>query len=325
MAKRLHLFDEATWDKVHKENKALLDDYILELKSNGKSEKTIYQYKADIRGFFCWLVREDMNKSALELKKRAFRGFFLMMKENGTSAARINRFQSSIRNLLEFAVIDDDEYDYDINAMRSIKGLEKTSVREIHFLTDAQVTHILAHLIKKEQYQRALFLSLSYDSAGRRNEVLQVGKTDFLKNTQTNVVVGKRGKKFSLLYFDRTKRIADIYFEQRGEDDIESLWIAGIGENRRAASYELLYSWVLGFRKILLDDIGIDIDINPHSLRHSSLNNYENGTHYTLKQLGKDRLPIEVLKLLAHHENIDTTQSYLENKDEEILNNAFGL
>ena len=44
------LFNPATWDDVNSENKELLDDYILELKSNGKSEKTIYQYVADIKG-----------------------------------------------------------------------------------------------------------------------------------------------------------------------------------------------------------------------------------------------------------------------------------
>ena len=39
------LFNPATWDDVNSENKELLDDYILELKSNGKSEKTIYHYE----------------------------------------------------------------------------------------------------------------------------------------------------------------------------------------------------------------------------------------------------------------------------------------
>ena len=55
------------------------------------------------------------------------------------------------------------------------------------------------------------------------------------------------------------------------------------------------------------------------------LTNYENGTHHTLKELGRDHLPIEVLKVLANHESIDTTQSYLPNKDDELLAEAFNL
>lgn len=325
MAKRNNLFNkEAYENRVNKDNKSLLNDYVLELKSKGRSEKTIYQYTSDIRAFFCWVEKDLNNECILDLKKRAFRMFFLKLKENGTSSARINRFQSSIRNLLEFACEDDDEYDYSINAMKSIKGMQGEKVRDIVFLEDKQIDIILNKLIEEEKYQMALYLSLSYDSAGRRNEVLQVKKDNFLENNQTNIVTGKRGKKFSLLYFGRTKRIAEKYFEQRGEDNVDSLWYAE-GKVRRERSYESLYSWVIVFRDILKNETGEYIEINPHSFRHSALTNYENGTHHTLKELGKKHLPIEVLKVLAHHESIDTTQSYLPNKDEELLAEAFGL
>lgn len=303
----------------------LLEDYVLELKSKGRAVKTIYQYTSDIKAFFCWLHNNMDNAYILDLKKRAFRRFFLSLQDNGTSSARINRFQSSIRNMLEFAVEDDDEYDYDINAMGSIKGVQGEKVREIVFLTDEQIDIILDELIKEEQYQIALYLSLSYDSAARRNEVLQVEKTNFIENKVTNIVEGKRGKKFPLLYFNRTREIAKKYFEQRGDDDIESLWYAGDGDQRRARSYESFYVWVMKFRDILKEKTGEYIEINPHSLRHTSLTNYENGTHHTLKELGKDHLPIEVLKVLANHNSIDTTQSYLPNKDDELLAEAFGL
>ena len=41
--------------------------------------------------------------------------------------------------------------------------------------------------------------------------------------------------------------------------------------------------------------------------------------------MGKTELPIDVLKVIAHHSDISTTQSYLKNKDEELLAEAFGL
>lgn len=326
MAKRNNLYDEKIYEeKVNKDNKFLLKDYILELKSKGRSEKTIYQYTSDIKAFYCWLVKEMDNAYILDLKKRTFRQFFLMLQDNGTSSARVNRFQSSIRNMLEYAVLDDDEYDYDINAMRSIKGVQGEKVREIVFLTDEQINIIMNRLLRDKKYQMALYLSLSYDSAGRRNEVLQVEKHNFLESNQTNVVTGKRGKKFTLLYFGKTKEIAKKYLDDRGDDNIDSMWhVEEMGE-RRSRSYESLYSWVLQFRKILQEETGEFIKINPHSFRHSSLTNYENGTHHTLKELGKDKLPLEILKVLANHESIDTTQSYLPNKDLEILAEAFGL
>lgn len=320
------MFSEELWEKVSDENKELLDDYILELESTGKSEKTIYQYQADIKGFMTWTVSHGGKDSILDMKKRDFRNFFLKMSKEGVSNARINRLQSSLRNLLLFAENDEDLYeDYEINQMRSIKGVPKESVREIVFLEDKEVTGLIDYLMEREQYQKALYVSLSYDSAGRRNEVHQVLKTDFLESNQTNTLVGKRGKKFNLIYFNRTKEIAAKYLEQRGDDDIESLWVTGRGESKRPASYESLYNFAVSFRPIIKELFDKDIDLNSHSFRHSSLENYSNGTHSVLREMGKDALPIDVLKVVAHHESVSTTQSYLKNKDAELLASVFDL
>lgn len=325
MSKRNSFFDKEIYEKVNKENKILLEDYILEMKSEGKSKGTITQYTADIKMFYCWLYKEFDNISILKLRRKDFRRFFLLLSSNNTSSSRINRVQCSIRNLLEFAVTEEDDYDYEINMMRNIKGLEKERVREIFFLSDEQVTYLINYLLKEEKYQQALYLSLSYDSAARRNEVYQVLKKDFLENNKTNEVIGKRNKKFSLLYFSRTKRIAELYFKQRGEDSLESLWVIEENGEKRKASYSTLYYWITSLRGIIQEEFNQDLDFGPHSLRHSSLENYENGSHYTLKELNKPKLPLEVLKILANHESIETTQSYLVDKDQEFLNEAFGL
>jgi integrase/recombinase XerD len=326
LAKRNSIYSDELYAQVNRDNKDILSDYILEMKSRRKSEKTIYQYVADIRMFYCWAVKNLKNKSVLEMKKRDFRRFFLELQESGTSSARINRVQCSLRNMLEFCVSDDDEYeDYEINAMRSIKGLQKEEVREIIFLTDEQIKLIVDYLLEKEQYQKALYLTLSYESAGRRNEVYQVKKQGFLENSRTNEVTGKRGKKFKLLYFSRSKEIAKLYFEQRGSDAIDSLWVVGKDENKRQAQYETLYNWVVSFRSILEELTGEYIAFNPHSFRHSSLTNYHDGNHYVLKELGKDKFDLKVLKTLANHTSVETTEGYLPDRDQEILENAFGI
>jgi len=320
------LLDESTWEDVNQDSIDLLEDYMLELEATGKSEKTRYQYFADIRGFLSWILRNGKNKSILELKKRDFRNFFLKMSKQGTSNARINRLQSSIRNLLAYAEGDEDMYeDYEVNQMRNIKGVPKEAVRDIVFLTDEEVTGLIDYLIKKEQYQKALYVSLSYDSAARRNEIHQVKKEGFLDNSQTNEVIGKRSKKFKLLYFKRTKDIAKLWLDQRGDDDIESMWITGKGSNKRELSYESLYAWAVSFRPIIKELFDDDVDLNSHSFRHASLTNYNNGTHAVLKELGKESLPLNVLKLIAHHSSSETTESYIKNRDDEILSDAFGI
>lgn len=65
--------------------------------------------------------------------------------------------------------------------------------------------------------------------------------------------------------------------------------------------------------------------MNPHSFRHSALENYNNGSHHVLKELGKDTLPLNVLKVVSHHESIQMTEKYVKNHDDELLASAFGL
>lgn len=321
---RNNIYNDKVYEKVNKESKDILEDYVLELKARGRAKKTIEQYVFDIKMAYCYFQENNSNKSILDLKKRDFRNFFLMLQETGKSSARINRVQSSLRNLLEFVVDDEDDYeDYYKNPMKKIKSVEKNSVREIIFLTDEQIDYLIDYLIKRKKYQKALYISLSYDSAARRNEIHQVKKHNFLEGNMTNSVIGKRGKQFPLMYMNRTREIAQKYFEDRGEDDIESLWVSYYNGEARPLTYETLYQWAISFRSILEDKYDEDLPINSHSFRHTSLENYENGTHHNLKDMGKESLSINELRVLANHENIDITQSYLKNKDQEILSDLF--
>lgn len=322
---RLKLMTKETYKKVNRESKDLLDDYSLELEAQGKSERTIYQYQADIKGFLCWNCDNAQNKYLLELKKRDFRKFFLTMVKNGTSSARINRFQSSLRNILEYAVDEDDDvYDYEVNEMHSLKGMTKKPVRDVVFLTDEQITTLLDKLLEDKKYELATFVSLAYDSAARRNEIRQVNIKNFLTSNSSNKVIGKRGKEFKLMYFDRTKKIAKLWIDSR-RDDSEAMFIDTVDGQLIRANNNTLYGFILELRKYLKDIYEKDIHIKTHDFRHSALENYSNGTHYMLKQLGKKELPLNVLKVIAHHSSIDTTQSYLENHDDDIIEETFGI
>ncbi|WP_142382843.1 hypothetical protein [Bacillus canaveralius] len=79
------------------------------------------------------------------------------------------------------------------------------------------------------------------------------------------------------MYLSRTREIAKMYLEQSGEVNIPEMGIVCKDENKRAAIYETLYNWTVSFRKILEKKTGVHLDMNPHSFRHSLLENYENG------------------------------------------------
>ena len=241
------------------------------------------------------------------------------------SNARINRLMSALRSMLEFGSNEEDyEDELEINYAQKVKGLQKEKVREIIFLTDEEIEYIYTRLIEEEKYQQALLCALMYDSAGRRKECFQVTKDSITDDSNfTNQVVGKRNKKFKLMYHGRTKSAMKLLMENRGNDDIESLWTTTVDGKLVPASYETLYAWVISWRKILAEKFEYK-EFNPHSFRHSCANNLENGTHYVSKELNKKFELFQIQKLM-NHSDISTTQSYLQDKSEDELLEAFGL
>lgn len=319
-------FTKEDWNKVNKINKNLVEDFCIEMKSEKKKDSTIKQYKNDLRIICIYILKELDNKPILELNKKHFRNINLwFMNELNLSSARCNRLMSAVRSMLNFAENDDD-YDYDINFASKVKGLEKESVRDIVFLTDEQIHKLRDYLKEKKMYSHLLLLDLAYDSGGRRNECYQVIKDGMLERNNTNIVIGKRGKKFPLVYFDNTHESLELYLNERGEDDIPSLWVTGKGDSKREVSYNTLYYWVVQMAEIISEIEGKDIPFNPHSLRHSALENMKNGSHYMCRKLGKtDGFSLEELKYYAHHSNSATTESYLKPKDNDVLADMFGI
>lgn len=305
-----------------------MEDFLLEYKQRKKKQTTLDQYANDLRIIMIYILEKCGNKSILEMNKRDFRNFSLWLSDEcDMSSARCNRVMSCARSLLTYAE-DDDEYEYDINVAKKVKGLQRESVREIHFLSNELVLQLCNKLIELKDYQKATLLMLLFDSAGRKNEVAQVQKHSFLDKTKncTNKVIGKRGKVFTLLYFDKTKECANLWLEQRGEDKVDSLWIVGSGEKIHPATAENIYDWIISLRELASELTGKDVDFNVHSLRHSSLECYSDGSHYVCKAINDGNgFPVEKLKLIAHHESIETTNGYLKDKSDEELENMFKI
>ena len=324
-----NFFSKEIWEKVNGYSKLLLDDFCLEMKQQQKAESTIKAYKHDIKGIFCYIYEYLDNKFVLDLTKRNIRRYSLfLIEECKVSNARHNRLLSSLRSMLDFAENETGEYGYDINIANKVKGLPKRAVREIIFLSDQQVLKLIDELILQEEYQKATLLALSYDSAARRGELVQVKKNSFYeqKNNNTNVVVGKGNKRFILLYFSLTKRCVELWLKQRGTDDVDSLWVVGLKTNVRPASKKNLYDFFLHIRETLENIEQRKILLTPHSLRHSALQNLSDGTHYLCRENNRPSgYPIEKLKILANHSSIETTSSYLKDTSTEELETMFGI
>lgn len=327
MAKQVYnmFFDKDKWDKISGYNKDLIEDYMLEMKSQGRAQGTIKQYYNNLRIICIYIYDELGNKEFYKLKKKHYRNMVLYFKEKGMSNARVNTIMSSVRSMLEFASNEEDyEDELEINYASKVKGLQKESVREIIFLSWEEIQIIHNYLKEKKKYQQLLLLCLGIDSAGRRNELFQVKRDSITEDGNfTNEVIGKRNKKFKLMYNDMTKEAYKLYMKTR-TDDIDALWIVGKGDGIKPATKDTLYDWVVSWRKIIKEKTGEYKPFNAHSLRHISLELLSTGEHYLCKKLNKT-FDINELKLLAHHESIETTSGYLKDKSDDMLLEAFGI
>ena len=323
-----YIYNEEDWQKVNPLNKEIMEDYKAELKQNQKSNGTILQYYGDWRIVMLYIYRKLNNKYILELNKKDFRRYSLWITEElKVSNARHNRLMSALRSLLTYCE-EDDDLDYENNTARKVKGLRKDPVKDIVFLSNEQVMKLKDELIKSEKYMLATILMLSYDSAGRKNELFQVQKECFYDNNRnhTNIVIGKRAKKFSLLYFDATKECVALYLKQRGEDDLKEMWSTGKSDNKTPVTLGTIYDWFVEMSNLLTKLEGKKIEFNVHSLRHISLENYSTGEHYMCEKLGKkEGFQLSDLQLIAHHDSSEVTSSYLKDKKDERLQEMFGI
>ena len=326
-----NFYTEELWSQVNKENKNIMEDFLQEYKQRKMSKGTIAGYRNDLRIIMIYILKELGNRCFLDLKKKDFRNLSLYFTEEcEMSAARTNRLKSSINSLLTFCE-DDDDYDYEVNYAKKVRGIPKNRVKDDEddfFFTYDEFIKVRDILVKQEKWQLAVLWSLGFDSAGRKNELFQVKKEGLLNSNKTNVVVGKRGKKFPLVYLDDTKELIRKYLEWRGDDDIESLWIKGTGDKKEPISdSSVLYDRIVSISKILSEVRGEECNIFTHTMRHSRLECLSQGTDLRLldENGNPKKYPLDQIQVFAHHSSPDTTMGYLRDHSEETINNMFGI
>jgi len=325
------IYTDLEWQDINQENKNIIADYIEEYRQRKMKASTIEQYFNDLRIILIYIKRFCNNKCIFELNKKDFRRLSLWLSEDlKVSNARANRLMSCVRSLLTYCE-DDDDYEYDNNVAKKVKGLPKEAVRtneDDFFMTFEQVMRTREELLNRGELQLAVLHMMLFDSGARRNEVTQVKKQGLLDGNKTNLVIGKRGKQFPLVYLNDTKELIRQYLELRGEDNVDSLWVSGEGANKKAASYEMLYERVLKIAKILSEIEGKNIQIFPHSFRHSRCECLLQGLDTRIIDPNTEkpkRFSLEEVQLFLHHSDPKTTQSYAKDHSEETINNMFNF
>jgi integrase len=264
------------------------------------------------------------------MTKKDFRNLSIMLSDDcDLSSSRVNRLKSMLNSMLTYCE-EDDEYDYDTNIAKKIRGLPREKVKtdeDDFFFTYDEFVKVRERLIANNDLQTAVLWSLGFDSGGRKNELLQVLKTGLADTNKTNIVRGKRAKTFNLVYLDDTKELIKQYLEQRSEDNVESLWYKNSGDTRVEVTKEALYYRILKCNKILSEIRGEECNIFVHTLRHSRAECLLQGQDDRLKNPdGTNRkYTLDEVMVLLHHSDVSTTAGYAKNHDSDIIDGMFGF
>jgi len=325
------IYTKEEWVVINPKNKDVMNDFLEEYRQRKKKKGTIDAYFQDLRIIMIYINRFCGNKCILDLGKKDFRRLSIWLSDDlKVSNARANRLMSSCRSMLSYCE-EDDETEYENNVSRKVKGLPSEPVKtdeDNFFMSFDQIWRIREELLKRGKLQLAVLHMLLFDSGGRRNEVYQIKKQDVQEGNKTNVVVGKRGKTFPLVYLNDTRELARQLIIERGEDNLDALWITGNGENKKEVTYGAIYDRVVAISVIFSELEGREIHIFPHSYRHSRCECLLEGQDPRIID-PKTGLPkkfsLEEVQLFLHHSDPKTTQGYRKDHSEEMIDGMFNF
>lgn len=233
------LVTDEKWEKVLKENKNLLTDFIGYCKAQDRSPQTILQYTAQLKIVFCYIMEKLDNKFFCDIKKREWVTFIAYLVDDlRLSPNRVHSIKSAISSFSNYIEnILDDEYDYH-NMIKSIPAPAVATVREKSVLSAEQMQEVLDTLVADKKYELACFVALLISSGCRKAEAIQM-KVSFF--TDDKLVLkglfwktpsirckghGKIGKMLNkFVKVNDFTPYLNLWMEDRRERGIESEWL----------------------------------------------------------------------------------------------------
>ncbi len=281
---------------------ALVDRYLDLLRTQGKSDKTIYAYRVDLEQLLHYLAEMAPELELAELKPPHIRGFMLMLYEKQDSNRSLARKTSALRGFFNWLKAEDLIID---NPMKTIKR-PKFQRKLPKFFTIDEMEQLLKIPDTEDKYgiRNKAMLELVYSSGLRLMELaaLAPGDIDFKR-----ALVRLRGKgskerivpvgKPALDAIQEYLKIRDEFGERQ---DAKHLFLTKTGKAWDTKQLGLVL-------QKYLDLIAQQEGYTMHTLRHSF------ATH--LLQKGAD---IRAIQEMLGHSKLSTTEVYTHVTIEDI-------
>lgn len=275
------------------------ENYLSKVKQ--ASANTVSSYLRDIRQFSQWLSTQGVI-SVVDATQLNIGDYMLYLEDGGKSGATISRNLASLKNF----------YSYLITA----GFLEKTPVLDIHversekklprILTAREIELLLAQpvCVEPKGFRDKAMLEVMYATGIRVSELIDLNVDD-VNLEQATIKCAAHKKTRSVPLYPDALRALKTYLH-----DYRDLLVASPTEKALFVNINGTRMSRQGFWKILKhyqSTARIDIEITPHTLRHSfAVHLLENGA-----DLGS-------LQQLMGHSDISSTQVYTQMVDQKL-------
>ena len=281
-------------DKLLEEFKAYKIDV------EGKAEDSIDLYIKNIKKF-C----EDMNikdyETLISTKAQTIKDWLSILAEKENSAVTRNNKLSAIKQI--FCFLEDEK---DVVVDRKINKIKyaKTKQKETKYLDEKQMEELLA--ITTNQRTKSAIAILN-NTGVRFSELIQITCTDIERGFA--IIVGKGNKERTVFFTHQTIAICRNFINGKRRHIVEKynldtdlLFLSDYGNVMKAPNF-------INSLKYYAERMGIywSNEMSPHKLRHSCITKALN-----------DGVPIQVVRDMVGHTNMQTTNRYSHSKDDEI-------
>lgn len=284
----------------------LLKEFQYYIKSERQySDKTWQAYQHDIRAFFDFLKKEEIQNLS-DITYRDIRLYLVEQQKKGLSRKSISRHLSSLRTAFQFFLHQNKMSE---NPFQYIKSF-KTGLQLPDFFYEEEMNALFQSVqgIEPLDLRNQALLEFLYATGARVSEcvALQLSQLDLVNGM---VLLHGKGNKDRYVPFGEYARIAlERYFEEARDELLGAKKHQYVFVNSRGS--KLTPQGVSYILNQLMKKGALAQNIHPHKLRHSF------ATH--LLNHGAD---IRTVQELLGHSSLSSTQIYTHISNETLRNN----
>lgn len=294
-------------------NLPYLDDFLLYLKTNNYSEKTIYNYERDLEVLTYFLNEigtkfEEITKTTL-LNYKAYlisidrKTPGLNKGEKKLASYSINRMLSALRSYLKYLIDMDYQTPVSPESVKLMKTERKhPRVAELNELIKLIESPTQIEKNKKVGLRNRAMLEILFSTGMRISELINLKRVQIDKTGRV-FIMGK-GKKERFVYLTTRAQDHLINYLKTRNDNLQYLFIPYRGKNIQNKDKKISTNYLQEKIKRYRELLGINIPISAHSLRH--------GFATYLAEKGANPAAIQIL---LGHESLDTTTRYVHASD----------